>query len=70
MEVVVLAAGQGKRMRAVLPKVLQPIAGSENDDFHVGIPVLGWLGNATAALRASDSKSVARSLPPTLQRGM
>ena len=27
MEVVVLAAGQGKRMRSVLPKVLQPIAG-------------------------------------------
>jgi bifunctional UDP-N-acetylglucosamine pyrophosphorylase/glucosamine-1-phosphate N-acetyltransferase len=26
MEVVVLAAGQGKRMRSVLPKVLQPIA--------------------------------------------
>ena len=27
MQVVVLAAGQGKRMRSVLPKVLQPIAG-------------------------------------------
>ena len=27
MEVVVLAAGQGKRMRSILPKVLQPIAG-------------------------------------------
>jgi len=27
MEVVILAAGQGKRMRSVLPKVLQPIAG-------------------------------------------
>ncbi len=27
MEVVVLAAGQGKRMRSVLPKVLQPLAG-------------------------------------------
>lgn len=27
MQVVILAAGQGKRMRSVLPKVLQPIAG-------------------------------------------
>ncbi|MBL8436689.1 MAG: bifunctional UDP-N-acetylglucosamine diphosphorylase/glucosamine-1-phosphate N-acetyltransferase GlmU [Zoogloeaceae bacterium] len=27
MEVVVLAAGQGKRMRSILPKVLQPLAG-------------------------------------------
>ncbi|MDR2689182.1 MAG: bifunctional UDP-N-acetylglucosamine diphosphorylase/glucosamine-1-phosphate N-acetyltransferase GlmU [Azoarcus sp.] len=27
MEVVILAAGQGKRMRSVLPKVLQPLAG-------------------------------------------
>ncbi len=27
MQVVVLAAGQGKRMRSVLPKVLQPLAG-------------------------------------------
>ncbi|ATE61256.1 bifunctional UDP-N-acetylglucosamine diphosphorylase/glucosamine-1-phosphate N-acetyltransferase GlmU [Thauera sinica] len=27
MEVVILAAGQGKRMRSILPKVLQPIAG-------------------------------------------
>ena len=27
MEVVILAAGQGKRMRSALPKVLQPIAG-------------------------------------------
>lgn len=27
MDVVILAAGQGKRMRSVLPKVLQPIAG-------------------------------------------
>ena len=44
--------------------------GSENDDFHVGVPVLGWLGNAAAARRASDTKSVARSVPPTLQRGM
>ena len=26
MEVIVLAAGQGKRMRSVLPKVLQPLA--------------------------------------------
>jgi bifunctional UDP-N-acetylglucosamine pyrophosphorylase/glucosamine-1-phosphate N-acetyltransferase len=27
MDVVVLAAGQGKRMRSALPKVLQPLAG-------------------------------------------
>ena len=27
MEVVILAAGQGKRMRSILPKVLQPLAG-------------------------------------------
>src|SRR5574337_1579417 len=27
MEVVILAAGQGKRMRSALPKVLQPLAG-------------------------------------------
>ena len=27
MDIVILAAGQGKRMRSLLPKVLQPLAG-------------------------------------------
>ena len=45
MEVIVLAAGQGKRMRSVLPKVLQPLAAK---------PMLGhvldnWGGRQSAA---------------------
>lgn len=41
MEVVILAAGQGKRMRSVLPKVLQPIAGT---------PMLAHVVDAARAL--------------------
>jgi len=41
MEVVILAAGQGKRMRSVLPKVLQPIAGK---------PMLAHVVDAARAL--------------------
>ncbi len=41
MQVVVLAAGQGKRMRSVLPKVLQPIAGR---------PMLGHVLDTARAL--------------------
>jgi bifunctional UDP-N-acetylglucosamine pyrophosphorylase / glucosamine-1-phosphate N-acetyltransferase len=44
MEVVILAAGQGKRMRSVLPKVLQPIAGR---------PMLGHVVATARALQAS-----------------
>lgn len=44
MEVVILAAGQGKRMRSVLPKVLQPIAGR---------PMLAHVIGAARALDAS-----------------
>jgi bifunctional UDP-N-acetylglucosamine pyrophosphorylase/glucosamine-1-phosphate N-acetyltransferase len=43
MEVVILAAGQGKRMRSVLPKVLQPIAGK---------PMLAHVLDAARALDA------------------
>ncbi|AVR87786.1 bifunctional UDP-N-acetylglucosamine diphosphorylase/glucosamine-1-phosphate N-acetyltransferase GlmU [Thauera aromatica] len=43
MEVVVLAAGQGKRMRSVLPKVLQPLAGQ---------PLLAHVLAAARALEA------------------
>ena len=43
MQVVVLAAGQGKRMRSVLPKVLQPIAGK---------PMLAHVLDAARALDA------------------
>src|SRR5690606_37197883 len=42
-EVVILAAGQGKRMRSVLPKVVQPIAGK---------PMLGHVLSAARALDA------------------
>ncbi|NMG66542.1 UDP-N-acetylglucosamine diphosphorylase/glucosamine-1-phosphate N-acetyltransferase [Azoarcus indigens] len=41
MEVVILAAGQGKRMRSMLPKVLQPIAGK---------PMLAHVVDAARAL--------------------
>ncbi|NMF99489.1 bifunctional UDP-N-acetylglucosamine diphosphorylase/glucosamine-1-phosphate N-acetyltransferase GlmU [Aromatoleum toluolicum] len=44
MEVVILAAGQGKRMRSVLPKVLQPIAGR---------PMLAHVIGAARSLDAS-----------------
>ena len=43
MDVVILAAGQGKRMRSVLPKVLQPIAGK---------PMLAHVLDAARALDA------------------
>ncbi|MBN8442942.1 MAG: bifunctional UDP-N-acetylglucosamine diphosphorylase/glucosamine-1-phosphate N-acetyltransferase GlmU [Thauera sp.] len=46
MEVVILAAGQGKRMRSVLPKVLQPIAGKP------------MLGHVLDAARALDAKRI------------
>ncbi len=46
MEVVILAAGQGKRMRSVLPKVLQPIAGKP------------MLTHVLAAARALDAKRI------------
>lgn len=44
MEVVILAAGQGKRMRSVLPKVLQPLAGQ---------PMLSHVIGTARALAAS-----------------
>ncbi|NMG43125.1 UDP-N-acetylglucosamine diphosphorylase/glucosamine-1-phosphate N-acetyltransferase [Aromatoleum toluvorans] len=46
MEVVILAAGQGKRMRSVLPKVLQPIAGRP------------MLAHVIAAARALDASRI------------
>ena len=46
MEVVILAAGQGKRMRSVLPKVLQPIAGKP------------MLAHVIDAARALDAKRI------------
>lgn len=46
MEVVILAAGQGKRMRSVLPKVLQPIAGRP------------MLSHVVGAARALDAKRI------------
>jgi bifunctional UDP-N-acetylglucosamine pyrophosphorylase/glucosamine-1-phosphate N-acetyltransferase len=46
MEVVILAAGQGKRMRSVLPKVLQPLAGRP------------LLGHVLAAARALESRRI------------
>lgn len=46
MEVVILAAGQGKRMRSVLPKVLQPIAGKP------------MLAHVLGAARALDAKRI------------
>ncbi len=42
LHVIVLAAGEGKRMRSALPKVLQPIAGK---------PMLGHVLDAARALR-------------------
>jgi bifunctional UDP-N-acetylglucosamine pyrophosphorylase/glucosamine-1-phosphate N-acetyltransferase len=41
MNIVILAAGQGKRMRSTLPKVLHPIAGK---------PMLGWVLDTASAL--------------------
>lgn len=46
MEVVVLAAGQGKRMRSVLPKVLQPLAGQP------------MLAHVLAAARALEARRI------------
>ena len=41
LQIVVLAAGQGKRMRSALPKVLQPLAGQ---------PLLAHVLDTAAAL--------------------
>jgi bifunctional UDP-N-acetylglucosamine pyrophosphorylase/glucosamine-1-phosphate N-acetyltransferase len=45
LSIVILAAGQGKRMKSNLPKVLQPLA---------GVPLLGHVLNTAHALNASD----------------
>ena len=45
LSTIILAAGQGKRMRSNLPKVLQPLAGR---------PLLGHVLNCAAALKAED----------------
>ena len=42
LAVIVLAAGQGTRMRSALPKVLHPVA---------GLPMVGHVLNAAAALK-------------------
>lgn len=47
--VVVLAAGQGTRMRSTLPKVLHPLAGR---------PLIGWVLDALAAAAAPDQTVV------------
>jgi bifunctional UDP-N-acetylglucosamine pyrophosphorylase/glucosamine-1-phosphate N-acetyltransferase len=45
VSIVILAAGQGKRMKSNLPKVLQPLAGE---------PLLGHVLNTAHALHAAD----------------
>ena len=45
LSAIILAAGQGKRMRSNLPKVLQPLAGR---------PLLGHVIDCAAALQADD----------------
>jgi bifunctional UDP-N-acetylglucosamine pyrophosphorylase/glucosamine-1-phosphate N-acetyltransferase len=45
LSIVILAAGQGKRMNSNLPKVLQPLA---------GVPLLGHVLNTAGALHAAD----------------
>jgi bifunctional UDP-N-acetylglucosamine pyrophosphorylase/glucosamine-1-phosphate N-acetyltransferase len=45
LSAIILAAGQGKRMRSNLPKILQPLAGR---------PLLGHVLDCAAALRAED----------------
>ncbi len=45
LSAIILAAGQGKRMRSNLPKVLQPLAGR---------PLLGHVLDCAAALQADD----------------
>lgn len=45
LDVIVLAAGQGTRMRSKLPKVLHPVAGR---------PMVGWAVRAARALKARD----------------
>ena len=44
LSVVILAAGQGKRMKSDLPKVLQPLAGR---------PLLGHVLDTSAGLEAA-----------------
>jgi bifunctional UDP-N-acetylglucosamine pyrophosphorylase/glucosamine-1-phosphate N-acetyltransferase len=47
MNIVILAAGQGKRMKSALPKVLQTLAGK---------PLLQYVLNTTLALQGKNSK--------------
>lgn len=46
LSIVILAAGQGTRMRSSLPKVMHPLAGK---------PLLGWVIDAAEQLAASQS---------------
>jgi bifunctional N-acetylglucosamine-1-phosphate-uridyltransferase/glucosamine-1-phosphate-acetyltransferase GlmU-like protein len=50
LSVVILAAGQGKRMKSDLPKVLQPLAGR---------PLLGHVLDTAAGLDAAGTHMVA-----------
>ena len=43
LDVVILAAGQGTRMKSALPKVIHPVAGR---------PMVAWAVKAAQALRA------------------
>ena len=54
LSVVILAAGQGKRMKSDLPKVLQPLAGK---------PLLGHVLDTARALQAAASMNP--SFPPS-----
>ena len=45
LSIIILAAGQGTRMRSELPKVLQPLAGE---------PLLGHVLNTAEQLEADD----------------
>ena len=52
LHVIILAAGAGKRMKSVLPKVLQPIAGQPmpSSDEPLEHP---WAGHVDAAVARS-----------------
>jgi bifunctional UDP-N-acetylglucosamine pyrophosphorylase/glucosamine-1-phosphate N-acetyltransferase len=64
--VVVLAAGQGTRMRSALPKVIHPLAGR---------PMVGWVLDAVAAARPAGTvvvvgygaEAVRKALPPGVE---
>ena len=66
--VVILAAGQGKRMRSGLPKVLQTIAGKPMLT-HVSMPLANFARTKFVSFTAMEVSRYGQALPKTISPG-